>query len=460
VIPFLALCAATAYGQTSSQPSTRPSAAPGFQGIWYRHEPRADDTEPALAGGLATFSMHHVPMAVYSERARKTFFTYGGAAGSPENRRLQVCIAAYDHASGLVTRPHVLLERTPPDPHGNAALSIDDQGYLWVFVPGVSADQRGAVFKSVQPNSLAEFLRISEMALIDPQPWFLEGKGFLLLHVRSGEKGREICFSTSPDGAKWSEPAALTPALRGCRAVSWRQKGKVGLVFNHHADIESPGGNPCYIESSDGGRTWTTAQREKVDLPLKIEDSPALVFDYATARQAVALKDLNFDAQGNPSVLLLMSRGPMSPASGGPFVWMVARWVTRGWRVTGLIESDDLMDSGCLHIETRNSWRLIGPTVSDDFGRAWNRTDLTHNSDFNHNYVRRPLDAQTEFYAFWADGAVRRPSESLLYFTSRDGKVFRLPTRMTLESARPELVPPPIGATQPASQGGEPPPTE
>ncbi len=470
-IPLALLIAQTAIGQTSAPAASRPAAALGFQGVWYQHEPGGDDPEPAFSGGLATFSSCHTPMAIHVEQARKTFFVYGGSAGTPEDRRLQICISVYDHGAGTVMRPRVLVERASADPHGNPALSIDGQGCLWVFAPGVPAGQPGDVFRSARPYDLSEFTRAARMTFADPQPWFIDGKGFLVLLTRRSDKGTELCFVTSPDGGRWSEPAALTPPLRGCRAVSWRHRGKVGVAFNFHPDSRSLGGNPYYLETPDAGQTWTTAQREKLTLPVRIEDSPTRVFDYASGGQAVCLKDLNFDSQSNPNLLLLMSRGPSTSPQGGPFLWMIARWATRSWRMTGLIESDHLMDSGCLHIETRNSWRLLGPTApgaeprqpggeivawfSDDFGRAWGRTDLTHASDFNHNGVRRPLDAHAEFYGFWADGAVRRASESLLYFTTRDGKVFRLPTRMSQDIAQPELVSPPIGATQPASQASE-----
>jgi hypothetical protein len=84
--------------------------------------------------------------------------------------------------------------------------------------------------------------------------------------------------------------------------------------------------------------------------------------------------------------------------------------------------------------------------VSSDQGQTWKMTrQLTRNSPRNHTYVRRPVNAQPEFYALWADGHARRPSESRLYFCNRAGDVFVLPAQMAADSARPERLaaPPP-----------------
>lgn len=65
---------------------------------------------------------------------------------------------------------------------------------------------------------------------------------------------------------------------------------------------------------------------------------------------------------------------------------------------------------------------------------------MTAGSRFNHTYVRRPLDAHPDFYAFWADGDAFGESESRLYFANRRGEVFRLPAVMKSDYERPERV--------------------
>jgi len=77
--------------------------------------------------------------------------------------------------------------------------------------------------------------------------------------------------------------------------------------------------------------------------------------------------------------------------------------------------------------------------ASHDEGKTWAKErDVTRNSEMNHNYLRRPVNAHPDFHAFWADGNPDRPSPSRLYFANRDGsRVWQLPHDMAGESARP-----------------------
>ena len=120
--------------------------------------------------------------------------------------------------------------------------------------------------------------------------------------------------------------------------------------------------------------------------------------------------------------------------------------------------SNSNYDHGSLYIEPDGTWRVIAPTTagpqpfnpggemvmwtSSDEGKSWLRVkQLTHDSPRNHTYARRPLNASPDFYALWADGNPRQPSESSLYFTDTTGShVWTLPTKMTTEFANPEKV--------------------
>jgi hypothetical protein len=115
-------------------------------------------------------------------------------------------------------------------------------------------------------------------------------------------------------------------------------------------------------------------------------------------------------------------------------------------------------DHGSLYIEEDGSWRVIAPTDpgpqaynaggeivmwrSKDQGATWEKlAQLTHDSPMNHTYARRPFNAHPDFYALWADGNAREPSECSLYFTNQKGDhVWRLPRKMSAEFATPEAV--------------------
>jgi hypothetical protein len=232
----------------------------------------------------------------------------------------------------------------------------------------------------------------------------------------------------------------------------------VGTAFNYHPD---PGGlnyrtNLYYVETADFGRTWQTAQGEHMETPLKEVRNHALVHDYKADGLLVYMKDLNFDAKGNPIVLYVTSRGYESGPRNDPRVWTTAHWTGTRWEIRGTIRSDSNYDTGCLHVEPDGSWRIIGPTepgpqpynpggemalwVSPDEGKTWRREKLlTQGSIYNHTYARRPVNAHPDFYALWADGNARAPSESRLYFCDRSGdNVRRLPFTMEEDLEPPE----------------------
>ena len=129
--------------------------------------------------------------------------------------------------------------------------------------------------------------------------------------------------------------------------------------------------------------------------------------------------------------------------------------------------SDHNYDSASLYIEPDDTWRIIGPTdsgpqaygtggemvlwTSSDQGATWQvEKQLTAGSSRNHTYARRPVNAHSDFYALWADGNARQPSESLLYFCDAKGNVYRLPQTMNGSTARPLRLAPAAAAV-----GGE-----
>ena len=66
--------------------------------------------------------------------------------------------------------------------------------------------------------------------------------------------------------------------------------------------------------------------------------------------------------------------------------------------------------------------------ASTDLGETWEMTRrLTDDEAFNHTYVRRVLNGGDDFETFWASGNALSPSQVDLYFSTRDGRVFRMP---------------------------------
>ena len=169
--------------------------------------------------------------------------------------------------------------------------------------------------------------------------------------------------------------------------------------------------------------------------------------------------DLNFDATGNPVLLYVLSRDYRPGPAAGDREWTVAYWRDGKWNFSTVAKSDHNYDMGSLYI-LRDEWLVIAPTdtgpqkwgtggemvlwASTDQGRTWmRRGNLTQQSEFNHSYARRPLNARDPFFVFWADGNPDKLSESRLYFAESSGKrVWRLPYTFPegAEWAVPELV--------------------
>ncbi|MCS7303538.1 MAG: BNR repeat-containing protein [Thermoguttaceae bacterium] len=431
--------------------------ADGYRGIWYWNERSGDQYKYKYSGGLATYPQQHVPIACYSAKAQKTFFVYGGRA--PEANRLWHMVSYFDHRTKTVPRPRILLDKKTDDAHDNPSLLLDDQGYLWIFSNAHGTARAAYIHRSTQPFSIERFERIATTNFSYSQPWYVPGQGFCLLHTHYERGGRSLFVWLSADGRRWSDRQPLARIEMGNYQISWQQQGgRIGTALDYHPQSGGVNArtNLYYLETRDGGRTWTTVDGQPLRLPLTEVQNPALVHDYASEKRLVYLKDLTFDTQGRPVILYLTSRHYASGPEGNPRIWHTAHWTGQRWQIRPVCQSDHNYDHGSLYIEPDGTWRLIAPTdpgpqpyttggemvlwKSTNEGATWTKIkQLTRNSSYNHTYARRPLGAHPDFYALWADGHTLQQSESRLYFTDRDGThVWRLPVHIDSDQAKPE----------------------
>ena len=431
----------------------------GYRGIWYYNQATKDEYKYKYSGGMATYPQQHVPIAIYSPQANKTFFCYGGttARDGKGTQELLHMVSYFDHATGKVPRPTILLNKHTTDAHDNPTISIDDAGYIWIFSSSHGTSRPSYIHRSKQPYSVEEFEQVRQTNFSYTEPWFVPGRGFLFLHTRYTD-GRNLYWMTSPDGRDWSEPHKLARIDMGDYQISWREGARVATAFDYHPKPLGLNGraNLYYLETSDFGRTWRNGEGKSVATPITNIPNAALVYDSRKDGLLVYLKDLNFDAQGHPVILFLTSKGFEPGPVNGPREWKTVRWTGKEWVIRLFTTSGNNYDHGSLYIEPDGTWRVIAPTdlgpqpynpggemvmwTSLDQGATWKRVkQLTHDSPRNHTYARRPLNAHPDFYALWADGNARQPSESYLYFTNlRGDHVWRLPPSMAADSAAPE----------------------
>jgi hypothetical protein len=297
---------------------------------------------------------------------------------------------------------------------------------------------------------------VSEREFTYSQPRWLEGHGLLHLFTKY-TRGRELYWSTSADGRTWT-PDEKFAGIGGHYQTSHQRGRRVITAFNMH-----PGGNVdrrtnlYYLETIDGGRTWRNARGQAVAVPLTEASNPAQVRDYRGGERLVYIHDLDLDRDGHPVILYITSAHYAPGPPGAPRWWTVARFTHQGWQYTEVAPANHNYSTGSLYLEDKH-WRIIGPTVpgpqplgaggevaawsSTDAGKTWTRDrQITSGSPRNHNYVRRPVSAHPDFYAFWADGNPDEFSPSFLYFTNRAGdRVWRLPYDMRTHFAQPEPV--------------------
>lgn len=429
--------------------------ATGYKGIWFTLG-QFSEYGDKYSGGLGTYTANHIPIAIYAPEVKKTFFTYGGTT-SKDEKHLLIMVSYYDHKKGVVPKPVIVYDKVGVnDPHDNASISLDAKGFLWVFVSGRGKTRPGFIFKSRQPYSIESFEQIKEGEMTYPQPWWMDGQGFFYLFTKY-TKGRELYWTTSPDGKTWAADQKLA-GMGGHYQITNTRGNKLVSVFNYH-----PGGNVdkrtnIYLAQTDDlGKTWKTITGQNLQTPLTDIHGPALVHDYEAEGKLVYPNDLNFDKEGNPVILAVISNDFKPGPQGDPREWTIIHWKDGKWNFRKVCTSTHNYDMGSLYIED-NKWQIVGPTEtgpqktgtggemalreSFDEGKSWTKVrNITQNSLRNHSYARRPLNAHPDFYAFWADGNADQFSESKLYFCNRKGdKVRVLPYDMKEEFAKPERV--------------------
>jgi len=454
----------------------------GYRGVWYANQPSGDQYVFKYSGGLGTYCAKHQPFAVYRPEVEKTFFCYGGATAD-DNQRLMHMVTYFDHKTKTVPRPTILLDKQTNDAHDNPVISVDDEGYLWVFSTSHGRGRPSFIHRSREPYSVDAFDRVAATRAtaegrkaIDNfsymQVWRAPGRGFVSFFTRYHDPAdRTSMFMSSPDGVQWSAWRRLAAIEEGHYQISAIGRDRTGAAFNFHPKRKGLNyrTNLYYLETPDFGHTWRTAAGAELDVPLTEVANAALVCNYQRESLNVYLKDIVYDADDRPIILYLTSKGYEAGPDNGPRTWRTARWTGETWEIRDAFTSDNNYDMGSLWIGGGDEWRIIAPAlpgpqpynpggevgmwVSEDRGQTWRlKKRLTANSSRNHTYVRRPVNAHDDFFAFWADGHGRKSSISQLYFADRDGTVYALPREMDAATVAPRLVA--IAASQDAEEDG------
>lgn len=422
--------------------------ADGYMGLWYRY--RRLSSGISYAGGMATFSSQHNPIAIYSAAVRKTFFVYCGTS-SPDTSNLQVMVSYFDHKTGKVPKPVIVYDKMGVnDPQDNGTISIDSVGYIWIFISGRGRTRPGYIFKSRKPFSIDAFDLMKQGEIVFPQPWWI-GNSFLLMQTKV-KRGRELYWRTG-DGKSWS-PEQKLAGMGGHFQVTNVLGNTLFSAFNYCPDGNNDKRTNLYlVKTPDMGKTWLNVSGEIVKTPVEDIQNNSLIHDFKSEKKLVYINDLNFDNQGNPVILAIISPDSQGPAA-PPKELTIIHWNENSWKISKICDVPHNQCYGSVYPED-DVWKVFAPSdegsfrqgpggevamwISNDKGKSWQKAaNVTSKSVFNNSYVRRPLNASNRFYAFWSDGDPSRHSECRIYFTNEKGnKVWALPYTMKKEMERP-----------------------
>lgn len=425
--------------------------ADGYMGLWYRYA--RPSTGNSYSGGMATFSAQHNPLAIYSSTAKKTFFVYCGTQ-SPDTSHLQVMVSYFDHKTHRVPKPVIVFDKMGVnDPHDNGTISIDSGGYIWIFISGRGRTRPGYIFKSRMPYSIDSFDLMKEGEIVFPQPWWISGSSFILMQTKV-KRGRELYWRTG-DGTNW-EPEQKLAGMGGHFQVTNVFGKTLYSVFNYNPEGNNDKRTNLYlVKTSDMGKTWLNVAGEVIKTPLEDVQNNALLYD--SEKKLVYINDLNFDSEGNPVILAILSNDSGQEVGNLTHELSIFQWKDKKLNINKICNVPHNQCIASIYPE-KDIWKVLSPYVEDpkksdsvneivlwtsiDKGSSWQKAaNVTSKSVFTNSYVRRPLNASDEFYSFWSDGDPLKRSECRIYFTNKKcNKVWALPYNMIKETERPERI--------------------
>ena len=219
------------YHQVIGSPAAAPVAASGYRGIWYMNEKVGGEYVYKYSGGFATYPQWHAPIAIHAPAVQTTFFVLGGSGGtvSESGDRLVHLVGAFDHRTGLVSRPVRLLDKQTEDAHDNPVLSIDGAGHLWVFSAAHGTSRPAYIHRSMRPTTSARGSWSRRRTSRTRNPGTCLGAASSCSCTRGTSRGSDRCTAVDrgtagrgPRQRNWRTSTWATIRSRGRSATAWR----------------------------------------------------------------------------------------------------------------------------------------------------------------------------------------------------------------------------------------------
>ena len=412
-----------------------------------------DDVDK-YSGNLATYTAKHSPNAV--KKGLFTYFTYSGevaldgfesgnskigttaAVGcSHDGARLfknaqgtapalGIYVSRYNHVTGRVAKPVLVHMKCTSDPHDNAVINVDANGYVYVLVSGRDEDRGNFIFRSSSAGSIDGFINFTpamdnyinhfndlaqaagkgrpfsgdayrginypKMYWVDEPNGLSLGYFRLVYTIYCGTNEGETCRNSRQlysarmhvEGSKASiqgiKPLA---AYKGHYAVANGRGRDIVVAFNVHPNNDlDDRTNIYYMHSVDGGETWLNARNQVLTLPItrSTDLDHVVVREYYDPRnpgpiaQRIYMKDVNFVGTGlnkRPTILYV---GSLSvdhlPSKTADHYLAKARWTGDSWmqrRLTNAVDHN--YSSGMLFLDN-NKYRVFYPHTDEPKNNA------------------------------------------------------------------------------------------
>ena len=412
------------------------------------------DEVAKYSGNLATYTAKHSPSAV--RNGSFTYFTYSGevpldgfesdnakigtatAAGCGflgaqlfKNAQgtapaLGIFVSRYNHVTGRVAKPVLVHMKCTNDPHDNAVINVDADGYIYVLVSGRGEVRGNFIFRSSSPDSIDGFIDFTpamdnyinhfndlakaagrrrpssgdayrginypKMFWVDEPNGLSRGYFRLVYTIYCGMSERDTCQRSRQlytarmhvDGSEASIQA-IKPlaAYKGHYAVANGRGRDIVVAFNVHPNNElDDRTNIYYMHSIDGGETWLNARNRELKLPItRPEDLDQVVVrehydpQYSRAiKHRIYMKDINFVGTGlnkRPTILYV---GSISvdhvPSKNADHYLGKERWTGDSWRQSRLTNAVDHNYSSGMLFPEDDEYRVFYPHTDEPNNNA------------------------------------------------------------------------------------------
>ena len=375
-----------------------------------------DDFNPlpsyTLKGIVEAGAIENTPIGIqnytqamhYKKNHDRTYFVY--IADTFEHR-----ILYYDHDTKTWSSSVKIADCIEDDLHENPAMTIDNDGYIYVFY---NDHDNMRMKKSSNPEDITSW-----DSAIDPTDGygtypktFVDSSNTIyLLHMHHiGNSPDTLVLTKSTDGGSTWSTEDLIIDLDNDYAYVFKalidSNDVIHLAFSIYDTSQSRRRDIFYMKSADGGNSWQKADGTSISIPAKEGDADKAYTGSNAFNQGF---DLVLDSNNYPIMAYSDAK-----------VYGIVRWTGSSWESHSLgVSTDDEFNNIRLQVindTTYRAWLFTDASIpgrggelqvweSTDNGVHWTKIrDVTKNSALLHRGVLIPADYTQEVEAIWNYG--------------------------------------------------------